>query len=117
MSWIQPRIVQTLFVAVVLHRLWVVVYNAFFHPLASFPGPPLAKVTNLWRAYHELYGKDNFTTVKLVELHARYGASLASSVHGLPRRCSMFSYQCAGDVVRVAPNEVRFSVTFGHKKH
>ncbi|KAJ3538146.1 hypothetical protein NM688_g6559 [Phlebia brevispora] len=78
-------IVPTVLIALVLHRVCVVIYNIFFHPLAAFPGPRLAAATSLWLAYTELYGKQNFTT-KLVELHAQYG-----------------------DVVRISPNELHFA--------
>lgn len=59
-----------------------IVYMRFFHPLAKYPGPLLASLTNVWRAYwvyklslHE----------KLVELHFQYGP-----------------------VVRIGPNHLHF---------
>ena len=35
---------QTIIVALVAR----VVYRRYFHPLARYPGPPIAAVTNLW---------------------------------------------------------------------
>ncbi|KAL6365600.1 hypothetical protein LRP88_01600 [Fusarium phalaenopsidis] len=32
--------------------IYTLVYHAFFHPLAKYPGPVLAKFTNLYSAYH-----------------------------------------------------------------
>lgn len=29
-----------------------IVYYRYFNPLAKYPGPPLASVTNLWKTYH-----------------------------------------------------------------
>lgn len=41
-----------------------------FHPLAKFPGPLLARITNLWLAYVVYTGKRH---VKLAQLHNQYG--------------------------------------------
>jgi uncharacterized membrane protein len=48
------------------------VYNAYFHPLAKFPGPPIARITIYWKAYVECIQNRSFCHV-LVELHAKYG--------------------------------------------
>lgn len=55
-------------------------YNAFFHPLARFPGPPLASITGLWRLYHIAIG--DWSEI-ILNLHQKYGR-----------------------VVRLAPNEL-----------
>ena len=47
-----------------------VVYQCFFHPLASFPGPFLAKITDVWQLYQFLTLKQPY---HLTELHERYG--------------------------------------------
>lgn len=59
----------------------VLTYNIYLHPLASFPGPPLAGATVYWKAYIECIANRSFCHY-LVDLHARYG-----------------------DIVRVGPNE------------
>lgn len=50
--------------------LCYVVYQRFFHPLARYPGPFLASLTDLWQV-------NQFLTLKqpyhLTELHAKYG--------------------------------------------
>jgi uncharacterized membrane protein len=48
------------------------IYNAYFHPLAQFPGPPIARITIYWKAYVECIQNRSFCHV-LVELHAKYG--------------------------------------------
>ncbi|KAM5520510.1 hypothetical protein FOXYSP1_14400 [Fusarium oxysporum f. sp. phaseoli] len=58
------------------------VYYRYLHPLAKYPGPPLASVTNLWKTYH-LWNLHLPHT--LVRLHEQYG-----------------------DVVRVGPNDLSF---------
>ncbi|OAG05802.1 cytochrome P450 monooxygenase-like protein [Paraphaeosphaeria sporulosa] len=65
--------------------VFIVLYNVYFHPLAAFPGPPVARTTIYWKAYVECILKRSFCDV-LRELHAQYG-----------------------DVVRVGPNELHFA--------
>lgn len=47
-----------------------VVYQCYFHPLAAYPGPFLASLTDLWQVYQ-------FFTLKqpyhLTDLHEKYG--------------------------------------------
>ncbi|RDW84241.1 hypothetical protein BP6252_01831 [Coleophoma cylindrospora] len=47
-----------------------VTYQYFFHPLACFPGPFLASVTDLWQVYQYLTLKQPYT---LTDLHEKYG--------------------------------------------
>lgn len=54
-------------------------YLVCLHPLAKYPGPAAAKVTDLWKSYNA--GKQRYRTV-LAELHRRHG-----------------------DIVRIGPNE------------
>ncbi|KAE8147707.1 cytochrome P450 [Aspergillus avenaceus] len=60
-----------------------VIYSCYFHPLARYPGPFLARFTNLWRLFIFLGGKHHLVEQ---ELHEKYG-----------------------HVVRVAPNWLSFS--------
>lgn len=77
-------VIATLAVYVV-HTVYAVIYNIYFHPLAKFPGPPLAGVSIYWKAYVECIESRSFCHY-LVELHRHYG-----------------------DVIRVAPNELHFA--------
>lgn len=58
------------------------IYNAFFHPLARFPGPRLYGASNLPRIVHAVQGN---AVVNYADLHDEYGP-----------------------VVRVAPNELSY---------
>ncbi|KIX08873.1 uncharacterized protein Z518_03530 [Rhinocladiella mackenziei CBS 650.93] len=67
---------------------WLVeraIFNIYFHPLAAFPGPPIAAVTGLYKAYIDVAARSSFVHT-LEKLHSQYG-----------------------DVVRVGPNELHFS--------
>lgn len=46
------------------------IYRLFISPLARFPGPFWARLTNLWHMNVILTGKEYIT---LYELHAQYG--------------------------------------------
>ncbi|KAJ7116435.1 cytochrome P450 [Mycena epipterygia] len=69
--------ISTIIASVVLYRI------SPFHPLASYPGPLLCKITKLWLAGIAMNGKQH---LYYQQLHRRYG-----------------------DVVRVGPNELSFS--------
>lgn len=58
-------------------------YNLFFHPLAKFPGPKIASVSNAWYCKQQIGGRSVFL---FEDLHLKYG-----------------------DVVRIAPNELSIS--------
>lgn len=60
-----------------------IVYCTFFHPLAKYPGPAIAKFTNLWKAY-QLWSLHMPETLR--QLHDKYG-----------------------EVVRVGPNDLSFN--------
>lgn len=60
-----------------------VVYKLYFHPLAKYPGPFLAKITNLYSAYHSWKGD---IPIDQWRCHQKYG-----------------------DKVRYAPNKVMFN--------
>ncbi|KAK8851079.1 cytochrome P450 [Apiospora arundinis] len=71
-------------VAVLLLAYWTItcIYNLFFHPLAKYPGPRFAAVSQLWYARVYTGGKWPFI---IERAHRKYG-----------------------DVIRIAPNELSF---------
>jgi hypothetical protein len=48
-----------------------VVYMRYFHPLAKYPGPYLASLTNLWKAYTMYQGQMEYV---IKDLHDKHGA-------------------------------------------
>ncbi|KAF2793127.1 putative cytochrome P450, partial [Melanomma pulvis-pyrius CBS 109.77] len=59
-----------------------IIYNLYFHPLARYPGPFLARTTLLWRFYYSMGGRFH---LHIEKCHKRYG-----------------------EVFRVSPNELSF---------
>ncbi|KAH8815492.1 cytochrome P450 [Xylogone sp. PMI_703] len=55
---------------VILATLFYTVYLVFFDPLRKYPGPVLARISNLWRVYH--FWKGDLPEVML-KLHQKYG--------------------------------------------
>ena len=74
----------SLLLALVTASLASIVYNVYFHPLSSFPGPWAARATPYYKAYVEVVAGRSFAHT-LEALHDRYG-----------------------DVVRVSPRELHF---------
>lgn len=59
-----------------------VIYQRHLHPLATYPGPLVASLTNIWKSY---YVYNHVLHEKLVELHEQHGA-----------------------VIRIGPNHLHF---------
>ncbi|KAI0154955.1 cytochrome P450 [Xylariaceae sp. FL1272] len=80
------RLLSTLLICIaltVLYCLWAVVYRTWFHPLAKYPGPRLAAVSEFWYIWKWTSSRYPFA---MEEAHRKYG-----------------------DIVRIAPNELSFA--------
>ncbi|EXJ85585.1 hypothetical protein A1O1_05950 [Capronia coronata CBS 617.96] len=64
------RVFSILPVIAVLTLIAFCVRRIYFHPLSKYPGPPLAKVTDLYAAYHAWKGDIH---VDMWRQHRRYG--------------------------------------------
>ncbi|KJZ71173.1 hypothetical protein HIM_09428 [Hirsutella minnesotensis 3608] len=58
------------------------IHRLYFHPLAKYPGPRLAAISDIWYAYHSLIGRWPWAVEDVLNKY--------------------------GDVVRIAPNELVF---------
>lgn len=75
---IGSALVLVALISIVGYVVYTAIYNIYFHPLARFPGPPIARTTVYWKAYIECILKRSFCDV-LRELHAEYGEILYES--------------------------------------
>lgn len=67
----------------ILYFLGLTIYNVYFHPLSSYPGPKIAAATPFWWVWHSIQGDLSF---HILALHEKYG-----------------------EIVRVAPDELNFT--------
>lgn len=61
--------------AVLAWLLWQMlqgVSRLYLHPLSTFPGPPIAAVTSLYKAYIDVVARSSFVHT-LEKLHGKYG--------------------------------------------
>lgn len=63
---------------------WLVIQaiaNLYLHPLSAFPGPPVAAITGLYKAYIDIVAQSSFVHT-LEKLHRQYGAIVGiSEIH------------------------------------
>ncbi|RAL10282.1 cytochrome P450 [Aspergillus homomorphus CBS 101889] len=77
---LQSGALQNLGLILVVYYTGWILYARWLHPLARFPGPPLASISRLWVILHVARGN---AVAEQRELHRKYGA-----------------------IVRIAPNEL-----------
>jgi hypothetical protein len=58
--------------AIAVYLAYNAVSNLFWHPLAAFPGPSIATISALYKAYIDLVSKTSFVH-RLDKLQAQYG--------------------------------------------
>uniref|UniRef100_A0A8H7KA36 Uncharacterized protein n=1 Tax=Bionectria ochroleuca TaxID=29856 RepID=A0A8H7KA36_BIOOC len=78
----------------------VCVYRVFFHPLARFPGPALAKISNLHAAYYAWQGTIRDDTLRC---HEKYG----KHVRYAPDRVLFNSAQALSDIYSHRANTIK----------
>jgi hypothetical protein len=64
------HLVAVLFGGLILYIAVIVTYRLFFHPLSAYPGPFLAKFTDLYLTYHAWKGDRH---LEFYRSHERYG--------------------------------------------
>ncbi|GAB1191083.1 hypothetical protein APSETT444_000252 [Aspergillus pseudonomiae] len=65
------QLVVALVISWLTHRVYLIVYRLYFHRLAKFPGPRLAAISTLYRAFYQIW-KDGKLIEHATELHDLY---------------------------------------------
>lgn len=73
----EPRLIvtQAAIPSVLCFLLYIAslyIYRLFFHPLARYPGPKLAALSNWYEFYYDVAQQGKFT-FHIQDLHKRYG--------------------------------------------
>ena len=66
------RFAWFLFAAWLALKFYNAIYNLLLHPLAKYPGPFPARVTDWWKTYIEVVKKESFAHL-VIKLHEQYG--------------------------------------------
>lgn len=64
------RLLQLVLLGIGIYVLLYIIYQRYFHPLARYPGPFLASLTDVWQVCQFLSLKQPYN---LTDLHAKYG--------------------------------------------
>lgn len=88
-------------VALLIHLIATAIYNLFFHPLRSYPGPLLWRMSSIPWCYHQLTGDRTRIQAKL---HIQYGHVLRIR----PDELSYTSYQAWDDIYAHHPGRPEF---------
>ena len=75
------QLIWALLCVFLLYRLSIIIYRLYFHPLSKFPGPKLAAVSTLYRAYFQMW-RDGDHVAQATRLHETYGRYLTLKLIG-----------------------------------
>lgn len=56
----------------VVYGFSLAIYRLLFSPIARFPGPKLAALTNLYEFYYDFFGRGKYT-FQIEKMHKKYG--------------------------------------------
>lgn len=104
-------------VAVTGYCFLTIIYRLTLHPLANYPGPFLAKITDLYLGWHAFKGDRH---LEFYRCHEKYGMSIALHVR---RDDKLITLPRPGSVVRIGPNLLSFNTNtalkqiYGHKSN
>lgn len=61
--------------ALFVHRMGVIIYRLYLHPLAKFPGPKIAAATHLYEIGWDYFGRGAYLW-EIERMHRKYGTSI-----------------------------------------
>ena len=74
---------MSLLLASITYLILLYAYRLFLHPLASFPGPPLAAMTHWYEFYYDFFSPGGQYIFVIREMHVKYGPVVRISPHEL----------------------------------
>lgn len=98
---LMPLTITLLFAGPLIYFIGNVIYNLFFHPLRSYPGPILWRATLLTWNYHMYTGR---LTQTIAALHTQYGPVIRTS----PNDLSYATAQAWEDIYAHHPGKQEF---------
>jgi hypothetical protein len=115
-SFEPPSLPRSFLVAGFIFTLYVstlYLYRLFFHPLAKYPGPKLAAISNWYEFYYDVYKAGDFTR-QIQELHKIYGSSPSfwAATAQLDSDRSIYSSIAnsnSGPIIRITPSEIHIN--------
>jgi hypothetical protein len=90
--------IYMILICFVLYTAVIYTYRLCLHPLAKFPGPKLAALSNWYEFYYEIIKQGNFTH-HIQTLHKQYGMSCQMS-------CAESKLILKGPIIRITPSEL-----------
>jgi hypothetical protein len=70
----------------VAYRLYKIIYNLYFHPLAKFPGPWWAAASYFAEFYYDIVRGGQYYK-KVIQMHEEYGKFSCPQVHCCIQLC------------------------------
>ena len=81
-SW-APTPWMSILLASTIYLILLCAYRLFLHPLASFPGPPLAAITHWYEFYYDFFSPGGQYIFVIRDMHVKYGPVVRISPHEL----------------------------------
>lgn len=100
------RIAAGIATSAVVYGFSLAIYRLLFSPIARFPGPKLAALTNLYEFYYDFIGNGKYI-FQIEKMHEKYG-QLTPILKFASLLTSMFNSQLSflGPIVRITPYEL-----------
>ncbi len=84
----------------VIYLFGLGIYRLYFHPLAKFPGPKIAALSEWYETYHNVYRRGQFTPL-IRDWHGKYGKRIYHPIVEIAGLTII-----SGPIVRIGPNQL-----------
>lgn len=94
----------------ILYAMYGVVYRLYLSPLANFPGPKIAALTDWYEFYYDVIKRGKYTW-RIAEMHERYGMQTGLIVRAfwyITRRW-LIEMSRVGPIIRISPDQLHIN--------